>query len=263
MTVRIDPWVAVAAATGGSVMQTCATANSGSIFCWAYTGGSFLTPKPFATGVPLVKLSGGNGVWCGLASDGTAYCWGENSHGEVGDGTRIQRVDPVPVTTTLKFWLIATQTPTGSIGSHACGLATDSTAHCWGAADQGQLGIGLISASTPGITTCAVSAVAQYCATSPRAVSGGRKYRSLSTGSRHTCAIGVDNLLYCWGSGPGSYTGNGSSVPTHPPPSLTFTDVAGRFEHSCAWTQGGDAYCWGAEGNGKLGGGPTPVQNLA
>jgi len=67
-----------------------------------------------------------NGLTCGLTVSGSAYCWGRNVYGEVGDGSTIQRDTPVPVAGGLKFSRIVT----GDF--HACGFAVSGTVYCWG-----------------------------------------------------------------------------------------------------------------------------------
>jgi hypothetical protein len=46
-------------------------------------------------GISGVTVNRGNG--CARTQDGSARCWGDNESGEVGDGTRAPRTEPVPV----------------------------------------------------------------------------------------------------------------------------------------------------------------------
>ena len=52
-----------------------------------------------AGGLTFTNLSGGGSHTCGVATAaGAAYCWGANATGQLGDGTRANRVTPVEVT---------------------------------------------------------------------------------------------------------------------------------------------------------------------
>jgi alpha-tubulin suppressor-like RCC1 family protein len=45
----------------------------------------------------LDQVSAGESHSCGVTTDGRGYCWGENRLGQIGDGTQIQRLLPVPI----------------------------------------------------------------------------------------------------------------------------------------------------------------------
>ena len=64
-------------------------------------------------------VSAGEGFSCALRRDGTAFCWGSNDHGELGTGTRGASLEPVRVSTALKFATVST----GS--TFACALTTE------------------------------------------------------------------------------------------------------------------------------------------
>jgi len=61
-----------------------------------------------------------------LRPNGTAWAWGWNSSGQLGDGTQIDRAAPVAVVGGLFF----SQLSAGS--SWACGRTPAGAAYCWG-----------------------------------------------------------------------------------------------------------------------------------
>jgi alpha-tubulin suppressor-like RCC1 family protein len=69
-------------------------------------------------------------------ADGSVDCWGQNVHGELGDGTRQSRPTPVPVAGDLSFRSIYAG------GALTCGFADDGGQYCWGLNQSGQLGDG-------------------------------------------------------------------------------------------------------------------------
>jgi alpha-tubulin suppressor-like RCC1 family protein len=72
---------------------------------------------------------------CALTNSGLAYCWGWNANGQLGDGTNIDRLVPVPVSGSGIFTTI------GLGGSYTCGMRGNGV-WCWGANASGQLGAG-------------------------------------------------------------------------------------------------------------------------
>jgi alpha-tubulin suppressor-like RCC1 family protein len=69
-----------------------------------------------------------------LTADGSAYCWGNNQFGQLGDSTVVSRSDPTPVAGGLKFTSIAAGV------AHTCGKTTDGSVACWGSNLGGELG---------------------------------------------------------------------------------------------------------------------------
>jgi alpha-tubulin suppressor-like RCC1 family protein len=178
------------------------------------------------------------------------YCWGENSDGEVGDGTLTNRLAPVRLNALPPG---VTTVATGYF--HTCAVTTGGT-YCWGFNGIGELGNGT-SSSTPVLT--------------PVLVNGNLDFRSLSLGHQSSCGVTTSGAAYCWGSNEWGELGIGNfNWPAQPvalPGGSTWTDVQIGLVHACGVTTGGAALCWGRLRYGELGIGitgmvlsPAPVQ---
>ena len=88
--------------------HTCGVTRAEIAFCWginqwgANGNGSFLRSNvPGRVNGGLLFNSISTGVLglhtCGLTEVGKIYCWGYNVSGQLGDGTRTQRLAPVAV----------------------------------------------------------------------------------------------------------------------------------------------------------------------
>ena len=100
-------------ATGS--LFACALGSAGAAYCWGANGNGQLgngasgityNPLPVAvttsgvlSGKTLTQVSAGSGSTCALDTTGTAYCWGANGNGQLGNGTTTQSAVPVAVTT--------------------------------------------------------------------------------------------------------------------------------------------------------------------
>ena len=241
-TVNVTALAALAfasVATGGA--HTCALTASGAAYCWGrgesgqlgtsastntctIDGQAFpckLTPAPVRGGIAFTQLAAGVAHTCGLTSDGSPYCWGDNAVGQLGDNSATMREQPTAVATTLKFSSI------DAGAYHTCAVTGSAAAYCWGRNDRGQLGDG----ST---TTRRV----------PTAVSGNHAFQFVSAGGfsvGHTCGLRTDGKAYCWGDNERGQLGNAAAdVTAHPLPvavsgAQTFTALqVGLGRHSCA-----------------------------
>ncbi|GAB4817017.1 hypothetical protein N2152v2_004063 [Parachlorella kessleri] len=195
-------------------------------------------------------LSAGTNHACGVEQGSNdAYCWGDNSSGQLGIGdTRATSSTPLLVSGGLKWSYI------GGGDSHSCGLRLeDSTAWCWGSADNGQLGTGGYTSSDE-----------------PVPVAGGQQWASLSVRGSQTCGILLsDGSAWCWGWP--SLVQDTAAVPQLVPGGIAWAHLSAGIYHVCGIAAAdGTAYCWGGQevGNqdGQLGIGstaaattPTPV----
>ena len=95
--------------TGNGGFHTCGLDASGKAYCWGSnaqgqlgdgTTANRLSPTEVAHDPELffASLAVGGGHSCGVtAVGGTAYCWGANGNGQLGDGTLSDRRTPVLV----------------------------------------------------------------------------------------------------------------------------------------------------------------------
>ena len=104
-----------------------------------------------------MQISAGIVQTCGVVTSGAAYCWGDDTFGQLGvspsllvDQCGTQRLPcsklPVPVYGRQQF----TEISTGP-GSHSCGVTTRGNLYCWGLGLSGQRGDGtaLYAVSVP------------------------------------------------------------------------------------------------------------------
>ena len=245
--------------------HTCAIA-SGSAYCWGYNANGELgnasntnSNVPVALTGPLsgktvTAISAGPNQACVIAS-GSAYCWGYNGSGQLGDGSTTSSNVPVAVTAT---GALASKTVTAISygGNHTCVIASGA-AFCWGNNGSGQLGDG---SST-------------YSTTSPAAVTttgalAGKTVTTISAGYNNTCAI-ASGAAYCWGSNTSGQLGNGTTTSSNTPIASTNAllkdgatyEISAGSNHTCAIASGA-AYCWGYNGSGQLGNGSTTNSNV-
>ena len=102
------------------------------------TASPVLEPSLAAATAPLafIAITEGPTHSCGVATDNRLFCWGDNSTGQLGDGTTTQRLVPHAVAGGLRFKVV-------SAGwFFTCGLTTSDKAYCWGENDDGTLGDG-------------------------------------------------------------------------------------------------------------------------
>ena len=96
-----------------------------------------LTPMAVAGDRQFANISAGGEYTCGVTIAHVALCWGDNSRGNLGDGTTIERNKPRAVAGGLSWSGVS-----AGFGGHACGVTTVSRAYCWGGNQFGELGDG-------------------------------------------------------------------------------------------------------------------------
>ena len=143
--------------------SACATAG-GTAYCWGAmipkTGEAInantpridrALPAPVVTPEPVVQIAATRTLtstelgetiiepqrWCAVGASGAVYCWGHNTSGQAGDGTKQYAFEAVAVRGLPGPAAQVKATP-----SATCALLTSGKVYCWGANFYGQLGNG-------------------------------------------------------------------------------------------------------------------------
>ena len=196
-----------AVATGGGV--TCAFPAF--TYCWGNNGESELAkPASAPTTTPTFVSDGGDSPQqmavahthtCELRASGGIYCWGLNELGDLGDkDTAVGSVAATPVK------VDGLSTAAVGIASgylETCAALLNGTVWCWGSERSGALGNGVTSSDG-------------YSA-SPVQVSGISAAKSVAVAELHGCALNRNGSIQCWGVGGDGELGNGSSVDSSVP----------------------------------------------
>lgn len=219
--------------------HACALLQSGQVQCWGRNTFGRLGDGTFtdrATPAPVVELddvvalevSTNLGTTCARKNDGTLRCWGDNTRGQLGDGTFTERpkpIQPVGLGAVQQFALGAVT---------ACAVKANGETWCWGDDAAGSLGRALDGGS-------AFPAVASRVTVPMKQVAV-----ALST----VCGLDVSGAVWCWGSA-GAVGNEASLSPQKTPLSPTGLESGGRWLSGggagfCAARSGGSGVCWGS-----------------
>ena len=241
-----------AAATGWN--HTCALATSGKVYCWGHGHegqlGDGTDDDEYESRIPVevegidnaVAIDAAGNYACALLGSGEVSCWGENDHGQLGDGTD----DPTTTPTTVVDITDASDIATGN--RHACAIE-DGQVYCWGDNIHGKLGDGT---DEDRLEPTAVSDELPDSA------------EMVSANFSHTCAL-ANGDVYCWGANSNGRLGDGTEVTSHTPVEVTdlpttITHITTGNSHTCAVNEPGNVYCWGSGAQGRLGNGDDANQ---
>jgi RNA polymerase sigma factor (sigma-70 family) len=211
-------------------------------------------PVTLPDGTPLtgaIALAAGDAHSVAIRSDGSVWTWGDNQVGELGDGTTITRLNPVPVR--LADGLLLSGINAIAAGSgYTVALKSDGTLWSWGLNQNGYLGDGtMINRPNPTPVKTAVDA----------------PFVAIAASSHHTVALKADSTVWAWGSNVSGALGDGTrvnAITTPTPVRMTdgsalsnVTAVAAGKSCTLALKTDGTLVAWG-----KTDGGPVlhPMQ---
>lgn len=203
-------------------------------------------------GLTIKSVSSGYGSnTCVIASDDHAYCWGKNNSGQLGTVSTADSTVPVAVYTGGVLNGVSLKSISTALG-YTCALSTTDNLYCWG--DYQATGGDVSDPDKRVPANMQVGGLA------------GKTVKQVKIGGNHTCALGSDDKVYCWGSNSDGVLGIGSTGGLHPTPEAVSTSggLAGKtvvsISSTCALTSDDGVYCWGyAPGNGTAGPVSSPV----
>ena len=259
--------------------HSCAVHRSGTVSCWGnnydgqlgngqsqdyenrsvenrYGPYSYM-PTGVAGITDAVAISAGGEHSCAVHEDGAISCWGNNWHGQLGNGqggtddagfAEIANDFYSPLPVSVVDITDATAITTGRL--HTCALHRTGAVSCWGDTGYGQLGNGQSGYI--------------YASAVPLAVVGVADATAIATIWEHSCALHEGGTVSCWGKNIRGQLGNGqsgdrvvSSIPVRVAGIKDATAITAGFEHSCALHEGGTISCWGDNYLGQLGNGQS------
>ncbi len=183
--------------------------------------------------------------FCALLLNGSAaaqistatYAWGNNEHGQLGNGTTTPSLTPVRVTGLTDVKALA------GGGFHSLAVKNDGTVWAWGDNELGELGNGTTTNSSI-----------------PVQVSGLIGVRAIAAGVYHSLALREDGTVWAWGYNTCGQLGIGtvsdfSSIPVQVIGLANVTAIAAGWEFSVALRSDGTVWVWGTNAEGELGDG--------
>lgn len=235
-------------------------ASDGTAYAWGNNGTGQLgnnnlsvlqasNPTAVSGGLFYRQISAGNNSVAAIDSGANGKGWGDNTYGNLGDGTTSSRSAPASVSGGRKWRFISTS------GLHTVGIDNNGDAYAWGNNAFGQLGF----------------ATNINNVSSPVLVAGGIKWSQVACSAGfggtwgNTVGIDVNGNAYAWGSNSTGQLGQNDLVARSSPVVI----LGGRKASSISIASGsgadvanamladlnGNAYAWGHNNLGQLGDG--------
>lgn len=244
----------------------CAITVAGGVRCWGAgssgqlgNGGTLSSTLPVSVAFPvgvgtIQKLAVGFAHACAVDHLQKLWCWGSDSHGQVGDGTvgtPVEQSTPVQIGSADHVDVVAGY-------RHTCSIQSDATVRCWGDNQSNQLGqgpSGLSGSATP-TAVSGVTAVSQLVV-------------SREPAATDTCAVDASKELYCWGLGSGGVPSGGASSAPVKASAGQYSRVAMSSYGGCGIEVSQTLSCWStitgpyksnSLGNGYFYGLPFPIK---
>jgi alpha-tubulin suppressor-like RCC1 family protein len=207
----------------------------------------------------VIAIHAGDDTTCALYSSGSVQCCGDNSYGQIGNGTDGEADTPALVSGLSGVTAVAGF-------DNECALLSGGTVECWGENQYGELGNGTVQnhGNSP------------YAGTpTPVPVSGLSGVAALSVGDEVSCALLTNGTVECWGDDSGGQLGNGAYGTTAGPGNCDLneggavescattpvavsgltgvTAISAGAQHTCALLSNATVECWGINDYGEIG----------
>ncbi len=210
------------------------------------------TPLP-VSGVSFKDIAVGYRHVVGLyeGDEGIVKTWGDNSSGQIGDGTTEDATSPYHIPDLYNVIAVSA----GEL--HTVAVTADGIVYAWGENSSGQLGL---MDTTDRLAPTPI----------PGLIADRADIRNISTGANHTLALGEDGRLWAWGDNTFGQLGIGLFGSYSIRPQRVMSGDGGYLENivaisagngfSLALTVDGALYAWGANDRGQLGSGTNVDQ---
>lgn len=245
--------------------HTCALAD-GNAFCWGYgnngrIGDGTTARRLLAVPVQLtdglaadsaVSISAGKRHSCTI-SRGSAYCWGNNASGELGNNTTSNSTTPKKTQSPrhdMSYYRKAVATNISVGRAHTCAVV-ESKVYCWGDNSEGQLGTGHKNPVSGAVRVNGGSL-------------GDKVVTKVSAGHAGTCVL-AEGRVHCWGAYAAHIRADIGVIKhekggiSHTPVMLggamqgkNVNDINMSHAFGCAAAEG-EGYCWGYGSDGEFG----------
>lgn len=198
------------------VTHTCGITSVNNLYCWgdnstgAIGGGSavasfdaVMVPNPIANGGSWQAVSAGDGFTCGIKTDKSLWCWGDNAYGQLGKGTnevndenfggKFDAPQPTGWNGSNDWYTVVAG------GQHACAIlgnpvyntGVPNSVYCWGRNHSNQLGRNDAPVDRSVIQGTSDNGAIPAPPTA--------KWYTLALGAAHTCGVNSFNEVSCWG----------------------------------------------------------------
>jgi len=258
------------------IKHTCALTSGGEVMCWGLnSSGQLGNGTNTNSNVPvlvqglvgkIVSISGGAEFTCAVNDANDVMCWGNNSSGQLNDGTTINRNVPVFVDPELVSDIVMISGGQKELQ----GVTSDGASNFWndepiipvtGLPEENNAILSADRFFGGGCTTTVDQVVNCWGAIVNAEVQDGvLDYLLLDAGGGHACTVTGEGLV-CWGEnstgqlGVGSRTNSDTAQVVKGIPSVC--DLAAGLNHTCVVIDDEQIKCWGENTFGQLGEGTT------
>jgi alpha-tubulin suppressor-like RCC1 family protein len=231
--------------------HSLAVCTNGTAWAWGLGTNGRLGDNTVVTKTSPVSVVGGFTDWCqvsagcdhslGVRTNGSAWGWGANIFGQLGDNTNQSKSSPVSVVSGITGWC---RVSAGRGFSN--GIRANGEAFAWGSNACGRLGDNTIVSRS-----------------SPVLISGGfNTWCDISAGGGHSLGIRTNSSVWAWGTNDFGQLGDNTTVSKSSPVSvvggfINWSEISTGICHSIGRRADGTIYSWGCGGNGQLGDGTT------